>query len=1406
MPPTATTTTSSRQPFGEQGNNSMLQIQQQQQRQQQQEEDLRRRSKSSGRSMRLINTNSHHNHNNGSPEQQQQQQQLLRSLQQAMHDRRSQSRPHTIRSETYERERPRPLSTGRALLQQDYHHANTEDTDDPASVTRAILDLRDKREQAHRHRESFKQQQQQQHHHHHQRQESSVTPTSPTAQGGSGNARLKHAEDKISNLMQELEELKFFHEIEITAPSPTTSLQSPTSIAMTQARTMQPQQPSQSRRAAAPTTLRAVPPPPPPPPPPAARIASKSTSAAAAAPQQQQQQPPSPRRSILESRPKLSPRRIAALDRTSLELETQELQRRVDILQQEHLSLTATMEMCEQQLAGREHDAQRIHLLEDALADVRNELSRQLQEVHHGKAQLSDQYEAKLDQLRNQCAQSKQDAEDGAYHLATLKKDMAVLEECYHAKEEQAKQKYNQQVRMAEEKEGILELQLAETTMQLDTFKETMEDQARFIAKIESEVLETTERLERELKDQQERYNQNLRGLEDQLTGSRLLAERLEVDHGAQQALVETKNEEIKTLQDTNDVQSKQLSAMELQMATMKAQYETDMDALKKTYEDLQREHLDGVVQSNFEATKEMEGRMNDLQRQLTLANDRHESEMQAKELDVSRRVQEQLELASQAVLAEHQVQIAKLKDEFVALTQQYDVSQEELLRVQVLAESKDRDVAREWERKDAMRQSELERMNDKLDKAMRDLSERDAKLQLLASRLADAEESKKASLLELEAQHEEEVKVREELLSNQRKVWKASEAKLRTELARKESELLEMHESKDDHAVMLKHEVEQLRKQLDEKEKSREDMDQHFNAKIALLQASVEKTQQDLVSEQSRHEALESELRVEMAKLEGKLSATESTLKEKRRLIEDLEQKLTHADDEVSTVGSKLHAELFALRRDLDASRELLLKEQSLAEQKEQKIAELMQEQQADKVRLQQLLESEEKMAVLQNAVDEAHREKSVHMDELNKLQEEQEIAADRLEQTKKKLAIEKEQVSMELIRKQKEIETTIEQFTSTVVDLEMKLEQKDEEMVALKEEISDLKQCVRDASEASVARSMDSKGLQNKVSELETLVANYKEESAKLELEKRQKIIELESKLEGSKKVHEEMARQMEDVVSERAEAFEALEQVINEVHIREDELDSLSTVLEKRDNELENAKIIATKALAQAQEIKAKYLEKGFRESDRHVELQIQIDELSASLDFLNEKNDKLRSKVVQLETELREKNMECIRLKDALRDAAGPQEKAPVISDFSALVDEHGFLPLDLSDTNSPILKAGKMDEFMLMESGFSMVHSDESSQSSSTFMMDESMSTNTANLGGATHWLEDFHNNNNNNNTGSVCESGDGVRSEPGAHGIPRRSMERDSLRKYVRRRYLKQQGKQSANSENRSAF
>ena len=1208
---------------------------------------------------------------------------------------------------------------------------------------------------------------------------------------GASDNRLKNAEDKISNLMQELEELRFFHEIDITSPSPNNTL-TPlplSSLVETTTKNIASQSPVQQPRKDVP---------------PLARISQ----------QQLQQQPrmsplthsarlSSPMRRpmaggvpiVASSRPILSPRRISSLDRTSLELETQELQRRVHILEQETSSMAATIEMCQQEIIGKDEDVQRVHTLEDTLKEVRSELSNQLQEMHHGRALLLDQYEGKLEQMRLKYTKAKDQAEDMAMEITEMKNDMDKLEENFKSKEEQAKIKLQQQVEAADQRESALELQLSEATMQLDSINDTLEDQARLVTKVESDVLETTKRLEYELREQQERFNLKLRDLEEQLKESKILRERLETERLAQQQQLQQREEELASHKSTNQLQSTRLSELEAQNNMVADKYKNDMEALKKMQDDRERQRLDNVVQSNHAVCKEMEDRMADLQMQLKLANDRHETEMHAKDADIGRRLERDVDVAIREATTEYQITVVKLQEELQLMTTHYEQAREDYLRVEVQAESRDRNMAREWERKDGVRQSELDRLNDKLDKAMRDLIERDTKLQAMVDRLVAAEELRKASLSELESQHDESIKAREEILANQRKTFKASEATLRIELARKESIILQLQESTNSRVNTMKHEMEQVRKLLDDKERSRDDFEQQLHNKVDSLQTSTNKAQQDLVLDQARRDALESELRIEMTKLEGKLSESESALKEKRRIIDVLEKRLTYADDAVSTAGSKLHADIFALRRDLDASRELLLKERLLAEGKDRKISEMIQEQQVNNVKLAQIDVLKEQLSQWQQSMENSCKEKSVHMDELNKLLEEQDIAAMTLEETKKKLAVEKEQVSMELMQKQKEIETTIKQFTCTVVEMESKLVDKEKEASSLKEEVEKLKSTLLNTADDSMIRLVSTKGLQDKITELEELVRKQKSEVTMVECDKVQTVDRLQKKLEDAKTLQKEIVRQMNDTIEERNDAVDALEEVIQEVNIREEELDSLVTVLEKRDNELENAKIIAIKALASAQEIKSKYLEKGARESDRHVEFRIQIDELSTSVEFLNDKNDKMRCKTLRLETELREKNLECIRLRDALRNDSqkNDPDDDPIVSNYG-LVDQHGFLPLDLKETRKPS-KIGKMDEFMLMESGFSMSQSDEPSQDSS-FMINESMSTNTADLRGATEWLHDF----NSDNASGFGESVDGVRSEPGAQGIARRSVERDTLRKYVRRRYLKQKEKNNAES------
>merc|ERR1712176_31684 len=104
------------------------------------------------------------------------------------------------------------------------------------------------------------------------------------------------------------------------------------------------------------------------------------------------------------------------------------------------------------------------------------------------------------------------------------------------------------------------------------------------------------------------------------------------------------------------------------------------------------------------------------------------------------------------------------------------------------------------------------------------------------------------------------------------------------------------------------------------------------------------------------------------------------------------------------------------------------------------------------------------------------------------------------------------------------------------------------------------------------------------------------------------------------------------------------------INEVQNREDEIESLSELLQRRDEELQHAKIIATQALQSAKDIHKRSKRK---DDDRHLDLIERMDIVSDTADRLTTKNESLQRKISFLERDLRDRNLECNRLRDQLK---------------------------------------------------------------------------------------------------------------------------------------------------------
>ena len=150
--------------------------------------------------------------------------------------------------------------------------------------------------------------------------------------------------------------------------------------------------------------------------------------------------------------------------------------------------------------------------------------------------------------------------------------------------------------------------------------------------------------------------------------------------------------------------------------------------------------------------------------------------------------------------------------------------------------------------------------MNDKLDRTVRELSEKEARIQMLQEKINESDLRGSSSLVDLETRHAEEIAARDELLANQRKLWKASKGKLWTELARKELELLSLQERFGANHGKLAKELEETRSALNEAKTNAKNVEM-LKQKLAATQSSLEHVQKDLILEQAHHKSSEEDL-----------------------------------------------------------------------------------------------------------------------------------------------------------------------------------------------------------------------------------------------------------------------------------------------------------------------------------------------------------------------------------------------------------------------------------------------------------------------------------------------------------------------------------------------------------------
>lgn len=185
----------------------------------------------------------------------------------------------------------------------------------------------------------------------------------------------------------------------------------------------------------------------------------------------------------------LSPRHLSAMERSTLELEAQELQRKLDIVHAEKHELAVKIQMYEQQAKARSEEGDKINSLEKKLVVVRNALSEQVNKIHQSREKLIEEFDEKLNLVNDNNLLLRTEAEIMANELSRtqIKHEFQLKEFADDLKDAQDML----QTRSAE-KENLKE-EVAELRLELDAFNKELLDNRILLEERQSEYIQLDE-------------------------------------------------------------------------------------------------------------------------------------------------------------------------------------------------------------------------------------------------------------------------------------------------------------------------------------------------------------------------------------------------------------------------------------------------------------------------------------------------------------------------------------------------------------------------------------------------------------------------------------------------------------------------------------------------------------------------------------------------------------------------------------------------------------------------------------------------------------------------------------------------------------------------------------------------
>jgi chromosome segregation ATPase len=1058
--------------------------------------------------------------------------------------------------------------------------------------------------------------------------------------------RLMKAESKISGLLQELDELQFFQELEEESPAKT------------------PKTPQGPSHGPIPTNIRAVSParggrlPPPPPP-------NKSSNKGGGG--------------GLETYKPLSPRRIAKLDRNSLELECQTLVRKLQILDQEKQSQAGLIEMYE--ISMQEHDADRkkIKKLESELKKVSLELKRQLQNIQKGKESLVKQYEERIQNNLQKLQRIHEKANSFKIDLDAAKADAEKWKQDSEKRQIEMEDR-KKRTEGLKAKHQALEEQLTEARNLNTSLVKKVEKKRSEVTSLKEDLDHAGKVIEESKEERNEMYEGKISALENELAAAKERSASLETECSEINSTMVSKDEALEAAAEKETDQAGLIAQLKKRVQDLERETEVRYEEGKQASRATERKRMQEMVAARANETVESERRIKAMQEQLRHQSDRHHAEIE----ETGKRNDENLELMREDVKEEIRHlegdKAAQLESELKVLKRSHEQMKADYTSRLKENQQKARETAVEFQRQDEGSQLELDQMHERLENYADEVSRKEDEIADLKDSLQEVKTKLHNDTLGMRSKYDSEVKKLKHLLDEERISFENAKAAQGEEVAALKSTNADIEKESRGQAEELSQQIDEALQQVAEAQSVAKDY-QATKTRLEEMETTLDSTHGELQTERTRNEEVESDIRVQLAKLEGRLRANESNLKAKKAQIQELEKQLAIATTTNSKFGEEKETAIQRLNARLNETTFRLEKEQSSAHEKEAMVIQLREEVATLQDKLKHMSRLEDSMDDMKKktrglAHESDHKENELHDlrlklesletekirkdTELSNLRRDYEDMSGLLEENLHSSA-KNDDVGIELKKRERELKETVSVYSNQFSDLEGKLKAEinslknsldmvEDEKIKLSSQMSQLKmkydmvleeleefRMVGDVSKGGVGADAERKD-----GHVRAFVQRYTRVIADLESkleEESQYTQEVEDKLSNAREELGDKQKQTQELIQRHTKAAMKLESDLSRSTMEREELkirlDQTTKDLDQKRKELKNTMARYSDEFANLNSVKKEQEE--YREMSESTRSQLERKERQ-----LNEMKQKIPELLAELDSKARERD--------------------------------------------------------------------------------------------------------------------------------------------------------------------